>query len=149
MMKFKSKKRKAPQWFIESESVRFEIESELAGMIGVSCEWFKDKSFHQIIEYAEELDKSGRKILNRADKQRISFLVKYLGDLGEYRWSKFRYENLDSEWGTAEFLNFDPDTSFITIRKHPLKAFEEEISKIFKKIEKKTGGKVKMLREDL
>ena len=129
------KKIKAPEWFIKNLKEEGVVEGKMLKDLGLTMsETFnntvkqfemlsritggnvdKELLYTKCIELANKLTAEGRRP-PLEDILRGSIVLKYVHAMSDYRWAKFRYENIDNEFGKANELYFCRDSKFIYIK---------------------------------
>lgn len=120
-----------PSWWKEIDEQEKKYGKELADLIETSAEEVKkQKEKMKDLPQSErefmtlELSLKTRREMNEGkikkpsdeDMDTIKHLGKILKGLNEYRWERFRLENINNDFGTAEHLFFDEEKNIIEIK---------------------------------
>jgi len=124
-----AKWKKAPKWFLDIEKELDEIDSKLDEICNVEKGWFKERRLRREIKLAKFALENALKNSNAIEKRRVMTILEYGDRLAAYRWAKFKYENLDNEFGIADCLEFNPKNGRIYIKKSIFRKVKELLEK--------------------
>ena len=120
-----------PSWWRELDNTEEKYRKEMTKLIGSNGETIQKEK-----DAMKDLPQEERKlrmlefalIMRRRMKEgkikepfqeiinRIQLLGKILKGLSDYKWGRFRLENINNDFGTAEHLYFDEDKNIIEIK---------------------------------
>jgi len=131
----KNKRIKAEEWFLEAKDHHDKLKDEGLNLIGVDKSWVEQqknpgKALHDLVE---------SKKLNKNTKDKIVTIFEYADVVNEHAWNKFRYENIDNEFGLTRHLFYDKETKEIVIQEDPLQFVGKMIKKSLTDISKAMG----------
>lgn len=135
----RNKTTKAPDWFIEIRNQATNGLKTTSEKLGVNADWLNEKMKKQS-ELNQFID---MKKFNRGDISEIKLSIDFLNISYAYSWSRFRYENRENEFGTAERLIFNSRLKKIEIKKGIPTIIKETIDKLIKRF----GKEVEIVQE--
>ena len=129
--------------FLKMKGEIEEIEKTLASILGVDLAWFqaqRDKEKEEfdkaIMEYTDLQKWPTKK--QKIYVKKINTLVEISGVFAKYAWVRFRFENIDNDFGVAETLKYDRVHKEIYIPR-----LKNAVTHILKEIKNKTKNLLK------
>ena len=125
-----SRTKKAPQYFLDIQKEMDKAEEIIAEMLGVKAWWIKEqrRKKHYPKDFMDKVIKDWTKDKNK----KFNVLLVHRGACVEYRWLRFRLDNLDNDYGKAERLEYDEEKNLIVMKK----GIREVLNKFMTKIKK-------------